>query len=106
MALFLLPMVAGAQQQNLTNRGHVMDEAGNPFWGANVYPEGMMFGEAKRIRRFLHLCRGHICEGYKMVRETITLRPDEITVDFSLQVDVRYGSKVNVGLQIMVLIIN
>ena len=99
-ALFLLPMVASAQQQNLTIKGHVTDEVGNPLWGANVYPEGMMFGAASEADGFYTFvvprdaAQGQEVQlvarfmGYKMVKETITLRPGEITMDFTLQVDV------------------
>lgn len=96
--LVFVPMFVEAQQATI--RGYVRDNTGNPLWGANVFPEGLLFGAASGADGFYsfviprNVVQGQEVNllarfmGYKMGTETITLTPGTITVDFALQVDV------------------
>jgi hypothetical protein len=98
--LILSPMLILAQQRNLTISGYVRDNTDNPLFGANVFPEGLLFGAAtQNDGYYTFVIPGNVLQGqqvplvaqfmgYKRGVEVITLTPGTITVDFVLQVDV------------------
>jgi TonB-linked SusC/RagA family outer membrane protein len=100
LCAFILPASLMAQPQGAEIKGYVTDDAGNPLFGANVFPEGLLFGAASEADGFYsftipgNVVAGQqlnlICRfmGYKSATETITLTTGEHTINFTLQVDV------------------
>lgn len=97
---FLIPSVFLMAQQSTEIKGYVTDEAGNPLFGANVFPEGLLLGAASESDGYYsfsiprNIVAGQqiniICHfiGFKSSTESLVLTVGEHTVNFTMHVDV------------------